>query len=119
MLPGDEYITKGVETIEEGIMFYMEAYRRQFESVDTATRRENCLNRFLSYLMSNGHSLGLADLTHTDGQTFIDTLTNTWDKSRKLSKSRRRRYRGALRSFTWFLAKSGVISTDVFSELSN
>lgn len=117
VLATDEYNAKGVKTIGEGLKLYMEAYRRQFESEQTAERRESRINRFLAYLESRGHTLLLADLTYKDGQTFIDTLTNTRDGS-KLSPATRQEFKSGLRSFTRFLTKSGVIPVDIFFELS-
>jgi len=117
VLATDEYNAKGVKSIEEGLQLYMKAYRRQFENEQTAERRESSINRFISYLESKGHSLTLADLSFNDGQTFIDTLTNARDGS-KLSLATRQDFKSGFFFFTRFLAKSGVISIDIFFDLS-
>ncbi len=104
-----------VQTINEAMAVYMIMYCRQFAALG-ARRREQHLKRFLRYLKARNHSLQLSELTHADGQAFLGALANPFNGS-ELSLGKKQDYRGALRSFSRFLAGSGIIQPDVFFTL--
>jgi site-specific recombinase XerD len=105
-----------VETIEEAIDLYLDAHRRKFTGKHGLPRKTNRLKRFISYLEASDHSMKLADLTCEDGQRFIDSLVSARDGS-NLSLHNRKRIRGALRSFSCFLAAAGLFEEDLFFDL--
>ncbi len=114
-LDASELGEKRVETLEEGLAIYMERFRKQF-STSGAERREWDIKRFFRYLKSQGHSMKLSALTYADGKGFLDNLVNANDGS-ELSQAKKEDYKSALRSFSRFLADSGIIQEDVFFAL--
>ena len=105
-----------IETIEEAIDLYLDAHRRKFAGRHGLPRKTNRLKRFISYLEAMGHSMRLSDLNGEDGQRFMDSLVNAKDGS-NLSFHNKRRIRGALRSFSRFLAAAGLLNADLFFNL--
>ena len=104
-----------VQRIDQAITAYMSKYRQQFTALN-ADRREQCLKRFLRYLKSVNHSLQVSDLMSADGKAFLDSLVNTYT-GEELSLAIKDDYKGALRSFSRFLADSRIVQTDVFFAL--
>jgi len=105
-----------IETIEEAIDLYLDAHRRKFTCKHGLTRKTNRLKRFISYLEVTNHSMRLSDLWCEDGQRFMDSLVNARDGS-NLGMHNRKRIRGALRSFSRFLAAAGLVEEDLFFDL--
>lgn len=103
-------------SIEAAIELYVAAYEVQFTGQDAARIRKAELMRFVAYLRTQQHSLQLADLTYTDGRTFLDSLTNIYT-GEPLSPAGGISYKNALRSFSRFLFKSKLIKEDVFFAL--
>jgi hypothetical protein len=102
-----------VETIEEAVEIYLSAHRRKFTGKHGLPRKTNRLNRFIAYLKASGHSMKLSDMTHEDGQRFMDSMVNARDGS-NLSLHNRKRIRGVLRSFSRFLTAAGLVREKVF-----
>jgi hypothetical protein len=65
-----------VNTVEEAIALYMEAFRSKYNSQLHAQRREWNLGRFVDFLRSRGHTVRLAELRMADAQDFLDRLVN-------------------------------------------
>ena len=116
VLVEDQSAIQVVATIEEAIEVYMQAFRRKFRSREGTQQRRRNLQRFLRYLNAQGRSLELKDLTFSDGQHFLDTLTNS-STGLPLSPNLNKQYRSALRSFSRFLQKAGIIEKDLFFPL--
>jgi site-specific recombinase XerD len=105
-----------VETIEEAVQLYLEAFSQQFTGEHGVHKKRLFLGRFVTFLKSQGHSMKLADLTLEDGQDFLDSLTHTLHGG-KLSPTTKKRYKCALRSFSRFLANSDFLEQDLFFTL--
>jgi len=105
-----------IETVDEAIELYLEAYRMKFPSEEGLARKARRLRRFASYLEDSGHSMKLTDLRYEDGQRFMDSLVNAKDGN-SLSLHNKRRLRGALRSLSRFLAAAGLLNGDLFFNL--
>ncbi len=102
-----------IETLEEAIEVYMQAFRQKFQSREGRKQRRICLQYFQRYLVAKEHSMRLADLTIRDGQGFIDGLVNHYD-GHPLRPSQIKKYRSAIRSFSRFLYEVGIIKENVF-----
>jgi site-specific recombinase XerD len=105
--------TTNIETVEEGIEMYMEAFCQKFRSKMGRTQRRICLQYFQRYLASEGHSMKLKDLTFNDDQGFIDSLVNYYN-GLPLRPSEIKKYRSAIRSFSRFLHQIGAIEENIF-----
>jgi site-specific recombinase XerD len=106
-----------VDTIEEAVQMYLEAYSKQFSGQHGPYRKRLFLDRFVTFLKEQGHSMKLADLTLEDGQSFLDSLANTFHGGR-LSSGTKKGYKCALRSFSRFLANSGFAEGNLFFSLT-
>ena len=67
-----------VETIEEAIQLYLEAYGKQFVGEYGLRNKRLFLKRFVVFLRGQGHSMKLADLTLEDGQSFLDSIEHSF-----------------------------------------
>jgi hypothetical protein len=105
-----------VTSIEAAIEWYLAAHQAQFMGQDASRKTRAQLMRFVEHLRTQQHSLQLADLTYTDGRTFLDALTNIYT-GEPLSPWLGISYKSALRSFSCFLVKSYLIQEDVFFSL--
>jgi site-specific recombinase XerD len=108
-----EIISQAMLTVEEASAVYLEAFNQKFHSQDGRRRRQRSLLMFQHYLTAQGHSLRIADLTTTDGQGFLDSLTSYYD-GMPLKDSSKLTYCNALRSFSRFLHHLGVMEENVF-----
>ena len=59
-----------VETVEEAIEIYMQAFHEKFQGKVGRRQRRICLRYFQRYLVSQGHSMQIRDLSVTDGQDW-------------------------------------------------
>ena len=55
----------------------------------------------------------LADLTFEDGLAFLDSMTHAYQGT-VMSPQTKKRYKCALRSFSRFLANTGLLHDDLF-----
>jgi hypothetical protein len=108
-----ENAVKTIETVEGAIDVYMQAFHEKFQSPAGRRQRRICLRYFQRYLVSQGHSMKLMELTIRDGQGFIDNLRNHYN-GLPLKPSELKKYRSAIRSFSRFLHQSGIIEENVF-----
>jgi site-specific recombinase XerD len=104
---------KGIETVEKAIEVYMQAFHEKFHSPMGRKQRRICLRYFQRYLVSQGHSMQLKDLSVQDGQGFIDSLRNHYN-GLPLKPSEIKKYRSAIRSFSRFLHQLGIIEENIF-----
>jgi hypothetical protein len=104
---------KGIITVEEAIAVYLQAFRQKFQSREGRKQRSICLQYFQRYLVAQGHSMMVRDLTLADGQGFLDSLTNHYN-GLPLKPSELKKYRSGLRSFSRFLHELGIIGENVF-----
>jgi hypothetical protein len=105
--------TQQIETVTQGIAVYLPAYRHKFHSRTGRKQRQTSLLSFERYLVAQGHSLKLKDLTLVDGQDFLDSLTNH-NNGLPLRFAQKKKYRSALRSFSRFLHELGAIEENIF-----
>ncbi len=105
--------SREVQTVEEAIEVYMQAFHQKFQSKEGRRHRRQSLELFLQYLAAHGNSLKLTELTLTDGQDFIDSLVNR-KNDMPLRFSEKKKYRSALRSLSRFLYILGIIEENVF-----
>jgi hypothetical protein len=106
-----------IETIEEAIQLYLEAYSKQFAGEYGAYKKRLFLGRFVTFVKDQGHSMKLVDLTLEDGQNFLDSITHTFHGG-KLSPATKKGYKCAIRSFSRFLANGGFANDDLFFALT-
>jgi hypothetical protein len=66
-----------VETIEEAVQLYLEAFGEQFTGEHGVHKKRLFLGRFVNFLIAQGHSMKLADLALEDGQDFLESITHT------------------------------------------
>lgn len=102
-----------IETVEEAIEVYMQAFRQKFQSREGRKMRRICLLYFQGYLVTQRHSMKLKALTVNDGQSFIDSLVNHYN-GLPLRPGEIKKYRSAIRSFSRFLHQIGVIEANIF-----
>jgi intergrase/recombinase len=108
-----ENAVKAIESVQEAIEIYLEAFGQKFQSSKGRIQRKICLQYFQQYLVTQGHSMKLKDLTVNEGQVFIDSLVNHYNGLR-LRPSEIQKYRSALRSFSRFLHQTGIIEENIF-----
>lgn len=104
-----------VETIEEAVDLYLEAFEKQF-SVSGLHKKRLFLGRFVKFLKDRGHSMKLADLTLEDGQSFLDSIADAFHGG-KLSPATKKRYKCAIRSFSRLLTNTRLVQEDLFFSL--
>jgi site-specific recombinase XerD len=102
-----------VETIEDAIELYLEMYGKQFTGQYGIRNKRLFLQRFVTFLKSQGYSMKLADLTLEDGQRFLNSIEHAYHGG-QMSPQTKKGYKSALRSFSLFLHTSKVLSTDIF-----
>ena len=105
-----------IKTVGKAVETYMVNYRNQFSALG-AQRREQNLKRFVRYLNAHCHSMQVPDLTYQDGLDFLNSLANAYDGA-PITLEKKKRYKSALRSFSWFLVNSGVVKEGVFYGLN-
>jgi hypothetical protein len=108
---------KTIETVEQAIEVYLQAFRQKFQSQENRKQRRICLQYFQRYLVEQGHSMKLKDLTLFDGQGYIGSVVNQYN-GLPLSDAQMRKYRSALRSFSRFLHDLGALEANVFLPLA-
>src|SRR4051812_45290113 len=69
---GTEIANQKIETVEEAIDVYWQAYCQKFHSREGRRHRKRSLQMFLQYLTAKGHSLKLKDITLAEGQGFLE-----------------------------------------------
>jgi site-specific recombinase XerD len=106
-----------VETIEDAVQLYLEAYEKQFTGQYGIRNKRLFLQRFVTFLKGHGHSMKLADLTLDDGQSFLDSLEHAFHGG-QMSPATKKRYKCAVRSFSRFLANSRLVEDDLFFALT-
>jgi hypothetical protein len=104
-------------SVDQAIKLYLEAFSQEFSGVHGLTQARNRLIRFSRYLEAADHSMLIIDLTTRHGQDFVDGLVNARN-GQPLGHDNRKRYKGALRSWTRFLNCSGLLEEDVFANLA-
>lgn len=104
---------KQVETVNQAIKVYLQAFQQKFQSREGTRHRIRSLAMFLQYLTSQGHSLKLQDLTLTVGGGFLHSLTNNYD-GMPLKAASKTKYWNAIRSFSRFLYQTGLIKENIF-----
>lgn len=102
-----------IETVEKAIEVYIRAFCEKFQSRWGRDRRRLSLQHFQQYLVTQGHSMRLMDLTRNNGQSFIDNLVNQYNGS-PLGAGGIKRYRSALCSFSRFLQQMGLLEENIF-----
>jgi site-specific recombinase XerD len=105
--------TKEIHSVEEAIDLYMQAFHQKFSSKMGRMQRRICLQSFYRYLVAEGHSMEVKELTLSDGQRYLDSLTNHYN-SLPLSASQTKKYCSALRSFSRFLHDLGIVEENLF-----
>ena len=95
--------TTGIETIRSAVEMYINAFGKQFTGKHGVSRKTLYLHRFVAYLVDQGHSMKLADLTAEDGHNFFASLNHAYN-SAPMSPQTEKRYKCALRSLGRFLS---------------
>lgn len=104
-------------TLAQAIEVYIAAYDQKFtQSQLGVTRKRQRLQRFLTYLADQQHSLQLRDLTTADGVAFLRSLIH--NSGTPLSPSTLADYKGGMRTFSRFLFKSHLLPVDIFFDLT-
>lgn len=106
-----------VETVEEAIGLYLAAYGKQFTAGHGAHKKSLHLGRLVTYLKAQGHTMQLADLTYSDGQDFLDSLSHAYHGT-PMSPQTQKQYKCALRSFGRFAANCGLVNQNLFFALT-
>jgi site-specific recombinase XerD len=99
--------------VDEAIEMYLQAFYQKFHNREGRRHRKRSLQMFLQYPTKRGHSLEIKDLTRSDGQGFLDSLTNHFDGT-PLTTNQKKKYRNALRSFSRFLHQMGIMEENMF-----
>jgi hypothetical protein len=85
-LTGEEYEPTEVQCVEEAIEVYMNAFHQKFQSRGGRRHRKRRLQMFQQYLVIQGTALKLKDIILSDGQRFMESLTNYFLTFRRKSK---------------------------------